>query len=360
MSFKYDFLITGAGFSGAIFAYEASKLGKKCLVIDKRNHIGGNCYTENVYDINIHKYGPHLFNTNSYDIWNYVNSFVPFISYQHKIKVCYRGEFYSFPINLNTLYELFGYKTPEEAKQLQVEKIDNPKNLEEFALSQVGRELYEIFIKGFTEKQWGKPCVELPSNIVKRIPIRYNWNDHYHDSKFCGIPIGGYTRIFEKLLDNIEVKLNTSLEKDWRRYAKKLVYSGPIDELLDYKHGPLEYRSLRFETKTLDICDYQGIGQINYTEKEIPYTRIIEHKHFDGTTSKKTVVTWEYPEKWELGKEPYYPVDDNKNNEIYKMYKKEIPDDISVLGRMGSFKYLNMDACISMALKLVKDEITKK
>jgi len=356
----YDFLIVGSGIFGSTFAYEANQAGKKCLVIDKRDHIGGNCYTKKMNGINVHVFGPHILNTNNKQIWDYINQFCEFEQYTHRVKVNYQDKIYSFPINLLTFNQLWGCKTPQEA-QREIEKrkkYDGSNNLKNWIVSQVGEEIFEIFYKGYSEKQWMRDCSEIPASVGKRIPIRFDFNDNYHKSTYCGMPKGGnYTQIFEKMLSGIEVKLNTPLESGWEKIAKKLIYTGPIDELFDYKYGPLDYRSLRFEHKVLATNNFQGTSQVNYTDKTVPWTRIIEHKWFSPKDTKETVITYEYPESWEQGKERYYPINNNETSALYGKYVQEIPKNIVVSGRLGLFKYLDVDAVLGLALKEIKKEL---
>jgi UDP-galactopyranose mutase len=345
----------GSGLYGATFAQVVKQHGKTCLVIDKREHIAGNCYTKKEHGIDVHCYGPHLWNTNSEEVWQYVQRFSKFTQYAHRVKVNYHNRIYSMPINLQTMYEIYGVRTPEEARR-KIEEVRvpivNPQNLEDWCLSQVGPDLYNIFIKHYTEKQWDRSARELPTSIIKRLPIRLNFDDRWHQSIYSGIPVDGYTALVANMLDGIQVELGTDyFAKDWTKYAKQIVYSGPIDALFNYCHGELEYRTLRFESKTLD-GDYQGIGQVNYTDAETPFTRIVEHKHFNLKPNDKTIVTWEYPEKWNRGAEPYYPINDEKNDSIYKKYKKELDNHphIVVGGRLGSYLYKNMDQILASAL----------
>lgn len=365
---KYDYLIVGAGLFGAIFAYEANKIGKKCLVIDKRNHIGGNVYTENIEGINVHKYGAHIFHTSNKEVWNYINQFAEFNRYTNSPVALYKNELYNMPFNMNTFNKLWGVLTPREAKEkIEKEKeeagITNPHNLEEQAISLVGKTIYEKLVKGYTEKQWGQQATELPSFIIKRLPVRFTYDNNYFNDTYQGIPIGGYTQIIEKMLNGIEVQLNTDFF-DNREYLEnvsdKIIFTGMIDKFYNYEFGELEYRSLKFETEILDEKNYQGNAVVNYTEYEIPYTRIIEHKHFEfDTTTPKTIVTKEYPDTWTRGKEPYYPINNNKNNELYEKYKKYSKKDQKVIfgGRLGQYKYYDMDKVIIEALKLVKEEL---
>ena len=364
---KYDYIIVGAGLFGAIFAYEANKKGKKCLVIEKRSQIAGNIYTEEVEGIQVHKYGAHIFHTNNKEIWNYINQFAEFNRYTNSPIARYKDELYNMPFNMNTFHALWGVFTPEEAKnKIEEEKkkygVENPKNLEEQAINLVGKTIYEKLVKGYTEKQWGKRATELPSFIIKRLPVRFTYDNNYFNDLYQGIPIGGYTKIIEKMLSNIEVKLNCDFfedEDNFKMMAKKIIFTGPIDAYYHFKYGELEYRSLKFETEVLDMSNYQGNAVVNYTEYDIPYTRIIEHKHFEYGTQEKTVITREYPEKWEQGEEPYYPINDDKNNELYEKYKNLAKEDNNVIfgGRLGQYKYYDMDKVIAEALKLVEEEL---
>ncbi|PLR67923.1 UDP-galactopyranose mutase [Bacillus sp. UMB0893] len=363
----YDYLIVGAGLYGSIFAYEASKRGKKCLVIDKRNHIGGNIHTENIDGINVHKYGAHIFHTNNKEIWEYVNQFVEFNRYTNTPIANYNGEIYNLPFNMNTFNKLWGVKTPKEAKQKIEEQkkiagIDEPKNLEEQAISLVGTDIYEKLIKGYTEKQWGRAATDLPEFIIKRLPVRFTYDNNYFNDKYQGIPVGGYNSIVEKMLENSDVKLNIDFfeEKDELiKLANKIVFTGMIDQYYEYKFGVLEYRSLEFETELLSETDnYQGNAVVNYTDRDTPYTRIIEHKHFEFGTQDKTVITKEYPAEWKEGDEPYYPINDKKNTEIYRKYKELADKEDKVIfgGRLANYKYYDMHQVIGAALKIVKEE----
>ncbi len=362
---KYDYLIVGSGLFGAIFAYEAKKRGKKVLVIEKRNHIGGNIYTEEIEGIRVHKYGAHIFHTSNKEVWDYINQFAEFNRYTNSPVARYKNELYNMPFNMNTFHELWGVITPKEAKQkIEEEKqeanIKEPKNLEEQAISLVGKTIYEKLVKGYTEKQWGKKATELPNFIIKRLPVRFTYDNNYFNDKYQGIPIGGYTKIIEKMLDGIEVRLNCDFfehRNELENIAEKIIFTGPIDKYYDYKYGELEYRSLRFETEILDEENYQGNAVVNYTEFDVPYTRIIEHKHFEfDTESKKTVITKEYPIKWEKGKEEYYPVNDEKNSILYSKYKALADNDKKVVfgGRLGEYKYYDMDKVIEEALRRTK------
>ncbi len=363
---KYDYLIIGSGLFGSVFAYEMNKIGKKCLVIEKRNHVGGNIYTESIENINVHKYGAHIFHTSDTQIWEYINQFTEFNRFTNSPIANYKGNLYNLPFNMNTFYQIWNVKTPSEAKaKIEEEKksanIITPKNLEEQAITLVGKTIYEILIKGYTEKQWGKPCTQLPSFIIKRLPVRLTFDNNYFNDLYQGIPMGGYTQIIEKMLDGIEVKLNTDYfecKDKWDSIADKILFTGMIDQYFDYCFGSLEYRGLNFETETKNTDNYQGNAVINYTESEIPYTRIIEHKHFENSASDKTVITKEYPIKWEKGMEAYYPVNDKNNTELYEKYQKlaEKEDKIIFGGRLGLYKYMNMDQIIKEALNLIQKE----
>ena len=364
---KYDYLIVGAGIFGSIFAYEADKLGKKCLVIDKRNHIGGNIYCENIEDINVHKYGAHIFHTSNKEIWDYVNSFVEFNRYTNCPVANYKGELYNLPFNMNTFYQLWKVKTPQEAiakieEQVKEANIEEPQNLEEQAIKLVGKDIYEKLIKGYTEKQWGKKATELPSFIIKRLPVRLTFDNNYFNDKYQGIPVGGYNKIIEKMLENIDVKLNTDFfenREELENMAEKIVFTGMIDEFYDYKFGTLEYRSLKFEHETLEEENYQGNAVVNYTEYDIPYTRIIEHKHFEYGNQPKTVITREYPATWNKGDEPYYPINNDENNELYSKYKELADKEENVIfgGRLAEYKYYDMHNVIEKALEAVNKEL---
>ena len=359
----YDYLIVGAGLYGAVCAEQLTKKGYKVLVIDKRNNVGGNIYTENVEGIDVHVYGAHIFHTSMKHVWDYINQFCEFNNYVNSPVANYHGKLYNLPFNMNTFYELFGTKTPEEAKaKIEEEKskyhIDEPKNLEEQAINLVGTTIYETLIKGYTEKQWGKPCTELPAFIIKRVPLRFIYDNNYFNDRYQGIPIGGYTPMINNMLKGIEVRLGVDYfknRKEMESIAKNIIFTGPIDQFFDYKFGPLEYRSLRFETEVLDCQNYQGNAVINYTDRETPFTRLIEHKHFQfDSTSPKTVITREYSKTWKLGEEAYYPVNDAKNSELYVKYLDLSKDAKNVIfgGRLGMYKYLNMDQIIAEALKM--------
>ena len=364
----YDYLVVGTGLFGSVFAYEANKRGKKVLVIDKREHIGGNVYTEEIENIQVHKYGAHIFHTSNKEIWDYIRQFADFNRYTNSPLARYKNETYNLPFNMNTFYQMWGTITPKEAKekldsQIAKEGIKEPKNLEEQALSLVGRDIYEKLIKGYTEKQWGKKADELPAFIIKRLPLRMTYDNNYFNDSYQGIPIGGYTKIFEKMLEGIEVRLNTNFFENKEHFegiANKIVFTGMIDEYFQYCFGPLEYRSLEFETKMLEVDNYQGNAVVNYTEYEIPYTRIIEHKHFEfDSSSEKTIISYEYPTKWDKDKESYYPVNDEKNNELYARYKMLAEGQEKVIfgGRLGMYQYFDMHKVIEEALKVVEKEL---
>ena len=363
---KYDYLIVGAGLFGSIFAYEANKRGKKCLVIDKRNHIGGNIYCEEIEGINVHKYGAHIFHTSNKKVWDYINQFAEFNRYTNSPVANYKGELYNLPFNMNTFYQLWGTKTPLEAKnkieeQKKEAKISEPQNLEQQAISLVGNDIYEKLIKGYTEKQWGKKATDLPAFIIKRLPVRFTFDNNYFNDMYQGIPIGGYNVIIDKLLEGIEVNLEIDFfrnREELESLAEKIVFTGMIDEFYDYKFGTLEYRSLRFENVILDEENHQGNAVVNYTEYDIPYTRIIEHKHFEYGTQEKTVITKEYPATWKKGDEPYYPVNNDKNNEIYAKYKELADKENNIIfgGRLAEYKYYDMHNVIERALECVTKE----
>lgn len=364
----YDYLIVGAGLAGSVFAHEMKKKGKKCYVIDRREHIAGNIYTEKRQDIFVHCYGAHIFHTSDKEVWDYIRQFADFNHYVNSPVAVYQGEIYNLPFNMNTFSKLWGIRTPAQAKA----KIEEgraafsgtePKNLEEQALSLVGRDIYEKLIKGYTEKQWGRPCAELPAFLIKRLPLRFTYDNNYFNDRYQGIPIGGYTEIVEKLLAGIAVETGIS----WREFQRtrrnltygKLFYTGMIDEYFDYRLGALEYRSLRFETEELpEEENYQGNAVVNYTEREIPYTRIIEHKHFAFGKQPGTVITKEYPAQWRRGDEPYYPINDEKNNKLYESYRKLAEREKQVIfgGRLGQYRYYDMDKTVAATLELAKKQ----
>ncbi len=363
----YDYLIVGSGLYGAVCAHELTQKGFSCLVVEKRNHLGGNIYTEEVEGIQVHKYGAHIFHTSNEEVWKYMNQFAKFNHYVNSPIARYHDECYNLPFNMNTFTKLWpNVFTPEEARiKIEEEKKDsfkeNPSNLEEQALSLVGKTIYEKLIKGYTEKQWGKPCKELPAFIIKRLPVRYTFDNNYFNDIYQGIPIGGYTKIIEKMLAGIEVKLNYNFlehKEQLSKMAKKIIYTGPIDEYYEYCFGPLEYRSIRFETEVLDMNNYQGNAVVNYTAEDIPFTRIIEHKHFDFGSQKKTVISKEFSSTWHTGDEPYYPINDQHNNDLYQKYKKLSLKDTKVVfgGRLGLYKYMDMDDIVESALEFVRGE----
>lgn len=363
----YDYLIVGAGLFGAVFAYEARKKGKKCLVIDKRAHVGGNVYTEDIEGIAVHKYGAHIFHTSNKEVWEYVQQFAEFNRYTNSPVANFHGEIYSLPFNMYTFNKMWGVVMPDEARQkineqVREAKIDNPKNLEEQAISLVGKDIYEKLVKGYTEKQWGRRAAELPAFIIKRLPVRFTYDNNYFNDTYQGIPIGGYTGMIEKMLEGIDVRLGVDFFENREALmaeAAKTVFTGMIDEYFDYSLGALEYRGLKFETEILETANYQGNAVVNYTDYETPYTRIIEHKHFEFGTQPKTVVTREYPQKWVRGEEPYYPMNDDKNNGLYEKYKALADKETDVIfgGRLGQYKYYDMDDVIEAALNCAKENL---
>lgn len=365
----YDYLVVGAGLYGAVFAHEAKKHGKSVLVIDKRPNIAGNVYTEDIEKIHVHKYGAHIFHTNNRKVWNYVNQFAEFNRFTNSPVANYHGELYSLPFNMYTFNKMWGVVTPEEAAEKieeQKSKITGePKNLEEQAISLVGRDIYEKLVKGYTEKQWGRDCKELPAFIIKRLPVRLTFDNNYFNALYQGIPVGGYTKMVENMLDGIEVRLNVDFLKEREKYealADRIIYTGAIDAYFDYALGNLEYRSVRFENEILDIPNFQGNAAVNYTDRETPWTRIIEHKWFEfgkdeaGNDLPKTVISKEYSSEWKPGDEPYYPVNDEKNNKLYQEYKKMSEKEEKVIfgGRLGEYKYYDMDVTIRSALNLAE------
>lgn len=365
----YDYLVVGAGLYGAVFARQAKDNGKSVLVIDKRPHIAGNIYTEEIAGINVHKYGAHIFHTNDKEVWDYVNRFATFNRFTNSPVANYKGEIYSLPFNMYTFNKMWGVVTPKEAakkieEQVAAAGIKEPKNLEEQAISLVGTDIYEKLIKGYTEKQWGRDCKDLPSFIIKRLPVRFSYDNNYFNALYQGIPMGGYTKFVENMLDGIEVRLSEDyLEKkeEYDNLAKKIVYTGPIDAYFGYSLGTLEYRSVRFETEVLDTDNFQGNAAVNYTDRETPWTRIIEHKWFEFGGQEKTVISREYSSEWKLGDEPYYPVNDEKNGKLYEEYKKLSEKESRVIfgGRLGEYKYYDMDAVIAVALNCSKEELRK-
>ena len=362
----YDYLIVGAGFFGAVFAHEAQKQGKRCLVVERRGHIGGNCYTADVESIHVHRYGAHIFHTSDQQIWTYINQFCTFNNYVNSPIANYRGEIYNMPFNMNTFSRLWNISTPAEAKAIiDAQRADapaQPQNLEEQAISLVGRDIYEKLVKGYTEKQWGRSCTQLPAFIIRRLPVRFRYDNNYFNDRYQGIPEGGYTPIFEKLLDGIDVRLNCDYfdhRDELRAQCRKVVFTGPIDRYFDYCYGPLQFRSLRFESEVLDMENYQGNAVVNYTDRETPYTRVIEHKHFEFGTQPKTVITREYPMDWHPGDEPYYTVNDEENDQLYQRYAAlaEREPDVLFGGRLGEYKYYDMDKVIASALGFAAREL---
>lgn len=360
----YDYLIVGAGLYGAVFAREMTDKGYRCLVIDKREHIGGNVYTEKAEGINVHKYGAHIFHTSEKKVWDYVNRFAEFNRYTNTPVANYKGEIYNLPFNMNTFNKMWGVITPNEARakieeQRKAANIENPKNLEEQAISLVGIDIYEKLIKHYTEKQWGRPCKELPAFIIRRLPVRFIYDNNYFNDLYQGIAIGGYTKMVENMLKGIEIRLNTNYldnREELGKIAKTIVYTGPIDEFFGYSKGCLQYRSVRFDTKTLDTDNFQGNAVVNYTDGDTPYTRIIEHKHFEFGGGDKTVISYEYSAEWSKGDEPYYPVNDEKNAKLYEEYKLLAQKEKNVIfgGRLGEYKYYDMDKVILSALQKVE------
>ena len=370
---NYNYLIIGSGLYGATIAQQAKKAGKSVLVIDKRPNVGGNIYTEKVEGINVHKYGAHIFHTNNKEVWDYVTSFVDFNRFTNSPVANYKGELYSMPFNMYTFNKMWGVVTPEEAaakiEEQKKEITGEPKNLEEQAISLVGRDIYEKLVKGYTEKQWGRDCKDLPAFIIKRLPVRLTFDNNYFNALYQGIPIGGYTKLIEKMLEGIEVRLNVDYlenKEELDKLAEKVIYTGPIDAYFDYKLGTLEYRSVRFENEILDKPNFQGNAAVNYTDRETPWTRIIEHKWFEfgkdenGNDLPKTVISREYSSEWKLGDEPYYPVNDTKNSTLYEQYKAlaEAEDNVIFGGRLGEYKYYDMDKTIEVALAAAKKELS--
>ena len=361
---KYDYLIVGAGLYGAVMAYELTKQGKSCLVIDRRDHIAGNIYCEKIEDIQVHKYGAHIFHTSNKKVWEYINQFAEFNNYINSPVAVYKDELYNLPFNMNTFSKMWNIRTPQEAKDMIAKQvaetgITEPKNLEEQALSLGGKDVYEKLIKGYTEKQWGRECKELPAFIIKRLPFRFTYDNNYFNDRYQGIPIGGYTAIVEKMLEGCEVRTGVDffeLRKTEPDLAEKTIFTGMIDEYFGYQLGALEYRSVRFETEVLDCDNYQGNAVVNYTAKEVPYTRIIEHKHFEFGKQPKTVISREYSSEWKVGMEPYYPVNDEKNNALFGKYRELADQEENVIfgGRLGNYKYYDMDKVIEAALEAVQ------
>ncbi|MBN2926868.1 MAG: UDP-galactopyranose mutase [Eubacterium sp.] len=385
---KYDYLIVGSGLFGATFAHLAHKQGKTCLVIDKRPHLGGNIYCENIEDINVHKYGAHIFHTSNKEVWNFVNSIVEFNRYTNSPVANYKGKLYNLPFNMNTFYQMWGVTTPEEAQakideqkaeavaKMKADGVSEPRNLEEQAQVLIGKDIYERLIKGYTEKQWGRKCTDLPAFIIKRLPVRLIFDNNYFNDKYQGIPIGGYNKLIDGLLEGADTKVSVDFSKDeielpngnkgllkdhWKELASKLVFTGKIDEFYDYQFGKLNYRTVRFEQESIDSPNYQGNAVVNYTEREVPYTRVIEHKHFEMFGAEvyetpKTVISKEYSTEWKDGMEPYYPVNDKENSELYAQYKNlaDQEEDVIFGGRLAEYKYYDMAPIIEKALAMFK------
>ena len=366
---KYDYLIVGAGLFGGVFAREAMNRGKTCLVIEKRSHIGGNLYCENIGGINVHAYGAHIFHTNNKLVWDYVNKFVPFNRYTNSPVANYKGELYNMPFNMNTFHAMWGINTPDEAREI-IEKQRScikgtPSNLEEQAISLVGTDIYSKLVKGYTEKQWGKSCTELPKFIIKRLPVRFTFDNNYFDDSYQGIPIGGYNPLINALFDGADIMTDTDYFSDREKFnsmAEKVVYTGTLDSFYDYCFGALEYRSLRFETEELPTSNYQGVAVMNFTDRETPYTRVIEHKHFEFGTQPTTVITHEYPQTWEKGMEPYYPINDQKNQDLYLKYAELAVKEKNVIfgGRLAEYHYYDMDKIVIQAFAALSEEFGDK
>lgn len=363
-SMNYDYTIVGSGLFGSVCAHELSKRGFKVRVLEKRNHIGGNIYTENIHNINVHKYGAHIFHTNNKEIWDYVNSFVEFNRFTNSPLAKYKDKVFNLPFNMNTFYQMWGVTEPEKAKKIikeQREELNNtePHNLEEQAISLVGRDIYETLIKGYTEKQWGRSCSQLPPFIIRRLPVRFTFDNNYFSDKYQGVPIGGYTKLIEKMLERVQVELSIDFLENKEEFVsttKHMIYTGPIDEYFNYQYGKLSYRSLEFKHQILETENYQGNAVVNYTDSSVPYTRILEHKHFEQSQSSKTIITQEYPVEWTSGKERYYPVNDERNMSIYKKYRKLAIQETGIVfgGRLAEYKYYDMHQVIASALRIVK------
>lgn len=378
---KYDFLIVGSGLFGATFAYLAKQKGKRCLVIDKRSHLGGNVYCDNIEGINVHRYGAHIFHTSNKQVWDFVNSIVEFNRYTNSPIANYKGKLYNLPFNMNTFYQMWGVTTPDEAMakieeqkaeavaRMKADGVTEPRNLEEQAKTLIGTDIYERLIKGYTEKQWGRKCTELPAFIIKRLPVRLVFDNNYFNDKYQGIPIGGYNKLIDGLLDGIETRTGvdfSTLKGTWHDIAEKLVYTGAIDEYFDYCYGKLEYRTVRFETEVLDTANYQGNAVVNYTEREVPYTRVIEHKHFEMFGQEvydcpKTVISKEYSTEWQQGMEPYYPVNDQRNNEFADKYRDKAKNERNVIfgGRLAEYKYYDMAPIIETVFEKINIELNR-
>lgn len=360
----YDYLIVGAGLYGSIAARELTEAGKSCLVLEKRDHPGGNIYTEKREGIDVHKYGAHIFHTNNKLVWNYINRFGEFNRFTNSPLACYRGELYNLPFNMNTFHQMWGVVKPEEARKIIEEQRkadfrENPVNLKEQAINLVGCDIYEKLIRGYTEKQWGRSCEELPPFIIRRLPVRFTYDNNYFNARYQGIPISGYTSVITKLLNGIDVRLNIDFLENrdkWRERASRIIFTGPVDAYFSYRLGTLEYRKIRFDTQVLDQCDFQGNAVVNYTDRDVPYTRIIEHKHFNFGSQPKTVISYEYSDEWKKGDEPYYPVNNTKNSAIYEKYKNwaDKEKDVFFGGRLGEYRYYDMDVTIEAALNLTK------
>ena len=370
MSRKYDYLIIGSGLYGAVFAHEMTKSGRSCLVIDRRDHVGGNVYTQNIEGINVHRYGAHIFHTSNRKIWDYMNSFADFNRYTNSPVARYKDELYNLPFNMNTFHALWGVVTPDEARaEIEKQKKEaalpdgvEASNMAEAAIGLVGKDIFEKLVRGYTAKQWGRPAEELPPFIIKRLPVRFTYDNNYFNDSYQGIPIGGYTGIIEKMLEGSDVRLSCDFFKardEYTAMADRIVFTGMIDEFFDYRFGPLEYRSLKFEDRILDTDNFQGNAVVNYTEYEIPYTRIIEHKHFEFGTQDKTVITYEYPVEWKKGDEPYYPMNDDRNNELYGKYRELADREKGVIfgGRLGQYRYYDMHQVVEEALKAAAREL---
>lgn len=358
---KYDYLIVGAGLYGACFSYIATQKGKKCLIIDKRPHVGGNLYCENIEGINVHKYGAHIFHTSNKEVWNFVTSLVDFNNYVNSPIANYKGKLYNLPFNMNTFHALWGVTTPEDASrmirtQMEESGITKPSNLEEQAISLVGKDIYEILIKGYTEKQWGRKCNELPASIIKRLPVRFTFDNNYFNDTYQGIPIGGYNKLFDKLLSGATVLTDTdffSNREYFKSVADKIVFTGPIDQYFNYRFGKLEYRTVRFESEILNVKNYQGVAVMNYTDSDTPYTRIIEHKHFEFGQQEKTVISKEYSSEWKENSEPYYPINNDRNNSLYLKYKELADNEENIIfgGRLSEYKYYDMHHIVEQVIK---------
>lgn len=365
----YDYIIVGAGLYGAVFAHEATKAGKSCLVIDRRDHIGGNVYTESIEDINVHRYGAHIFHTSDQEVWDYVNQFATFNNYINAPVANYKGELYNLPFNMNTFNKMWGVITPQQAKEKIAQQIVEagivePKNLEEQAISLVGTDIYEKLVRDYTQKQWGRPCHELPAFIIKRLPVRFIYDNNYFNDRYQGIPEGGYTAMVEKLLEGCEVRLNTDYLADKEKFdamGERVIFTGCIDEYFGYCYGPLKYRAVRFETEVLDCDNFQGNAVVNYTDADTPYTRIIEHKHFEFGRQPKTVISREYSAEWQVGEEAYYPVNNEETKELYERYRSKAEQEKKMLfgGRLGEFRYYDMDKVIRSALDAVRGELDR-